>query len=64
MPLGLDRLWGSGTGHAIHHARYDVNFGLITSVLDLVLGTYAPDTQKVQERVSSGQSLSSLQEVL
>ena len=64
MPLGLDKLWGSGTGHAIHHARYDVNFGLITSVLDRVLATYAPDTQKVQERVSSGQSLSSLQEVL
>lgn len=64
LPLGMDKLMGSGTGHAIHHARCNVNFGLITSLMDQVFGTYAPDTQKVQERVFSGQSLSSLQEVL
>lgn len=64
LPLGMDKLTGSGTGHAIHHARYNVNFGLITSLMDQVFGTYASDTQKVQERVFFGQSLSSFEEVL
>jgi sterol desaturase/sphingolipid hydroxylase (fatty acid hydroxylase superfamily) len=30
----MDKLMGSGTGHAIHHARCNVNFGLITSLMD------------------------------
>lgn len=64
IPLGMDKLLGSGTGHAIHHARYNVNFGLSTSVLDRVFGTYAQDTQKVRQSVSLGKSLSSIQEAL
>lgn len=64
LPFGLDKLPGSSTGHALHHARYNVNFGLLTSVLDRVFGTYAKDTEEVQKRVSLGQSLTNLQDVL
>lgn len=63
LPLGLDKLPGSSTGHALHHARYNVNFGLLTSVLDRAFGTYAKDTEKIQERAFLGQSLASLQEI-
>lgn len=63
-PLGLDKLPGSSTGHALHHARYNVNFGLLTSVLDRVLGTYAQDTEEIQKQVSDGQSLTSLKDIL
>ena len=64
LPWGLDRLPGSGTGHAIHHARYNVNFGLLTTVLDQLLGTYAADTMQVQASATNGNGLKQLKEVL
>lgn len=64
LPWGLDKLPGSGTGHAIHHARYNVNFGLLTTILDRLLGTYASDTVKVQAKAADGGGLTQLHEVL
>lgn len=64
LPWGLDKLFGSSTSHTLHHARYMVNFGgPFTAILDRACGTYAKDTEKIQERVSLGKSLTSLEEV-
>ncbi|MFB2771435.1 sterol desaturase family protein [Pelatocladus sp. BLCC-F211] len=64
LPFGMSNLSSSATSHGIHHARCDVNFGLITSVLDCIFGTYAQDTEKVKKRLYLGQNLTSLQEIL
>ncbi|WP_392535634.1 sterol desaturase family protein [Nostoc sp. C117] len=64
LPFGLDKFSGSGTGHALHHARYDTNFGLLSSILDRIFGTYAEDTEKIQEKVSLGEALENLQVII
>lgn len=64
LPFGMSNLSSSATSHGIHHARCNVNFGLITSVLDCIFGTYASDTEKVKKRIFLGENLGSLQEVL
>jgi Delta7-sterol 5-desaturase len=61
LPFGIGKCLGSATGHALHHARYDTNFGLLSSIPDRLFGTYAKDTEKVQQKVSSGESLENLQ---
>ncbi len=65
LPWGLNKFLASSTAHALHHARYSVNFGgPITSILDRAFDTYAKDTEKVQERASLGKSLTRRQEIL
>lgn len=64
LPFGMSNLSSSATSHGIHHARCNVNFGLITSILDCAFGTYAKDTENVKKRLYIGQSLTSRQEVL
>ena len=64
LPWGLDKLVPSSTSHALHHVRYQMNFGgPFTSVLDKACGTYVQNTEKIQSRVSLGKSLTSLEEV-
>lgn len=41
---------GSATSHALHHARFRVNYGFSSMLLDRMLGTYAEDTSLLQER--------------
>jgi sterol desaturase/sphingolipid hydroxylase (fatty acid hydroxylase superfamily) len=48
--------------HAMHHARYVKNYGLITSTLDRLFNTMWEDYDKVQSRAASDQPLSKLSE--
>ena len=50
--------------HAMHHARYVKNYGLITSTLDRMFNTMWEDYDKVQTRAASDQPLSKLSERL
>lgn len=43
--------------HAMHHARFIKNYGLITSVLDRIFNTMWQDYDDVHERVTSAQPL-------
>jgi Delta7-sterol 5-desaturase len=48
--------------HAMHHARFVRNYGLITSVLDRVFNTIWEDYDEVHERVASAQPLKNYRE--
>ena len=50
--------------HAMHHARYVKNYGLITSTLDRLFNTMWEDYDKVQTRAASDQPLNKLSERL
>ncbi|MFL5788583.1 MAG: sterol desaturase family protein [Flavisolibacter sp.] len=52
------------TYHAMHHARYVKNYGLITSTLDRLFNTMWEDYDKVQSRAASDQPLTKLSERL
>jgi len=48
--------------HALHHARYVKNYGLITPWFDRLFGTQWPDVAEVQTRAASGEPLRHLAE--
>jgi len=48
--------------HAMHHARYVKNYGLVTSVFDRLFGTRWNDYEKVLERAANGKPLEKLSE--
>jgi len=50
--------------HAMHHARYVRNYGLMTSTLDRMFNTMWEDYDKVQTRAASSQPLEKLSERL
>ena len=60
------RFWGQvfncPTYHALHHARYVKNYGLITPWLDRIFGTEWQDVSSVQSRAASGRPLTSKSE--
>lgn len=41
---------GSATSHALHHARFKVNYGFSCMLLDKLFGTYSADTALLQKR--------------
>lgn len=41
---------GSATSHALHHARFKVNYGFSCMLLDKLFGTYSADTGLLQRR--------------
>jgi Delta7-sterol 5-desaturase len=41
---------GSATSHALHHARFRVNYGFSNMLLDKLLGTYCDETETLQQR--------------
>ena len=43
------------TYHSLHHSRYQGHYGLFTSILDKVHGTYFRDYEVVHEQVSLGE---------
>lgn len=45
------------TFHAMHHARFSGNYGLLTPILDRVFGTQFPDYREVHEHVHAGGGL-------
>jgi sterol desaturase/sphingolipid hydroxylase (fatty acid hydroxylase superfamily) len=55
-------LFNTPTYHALHHARYVKNYGLMTPWLDRLFGTAWFDVAAVQARVASGRPLTRLGE--
>ena len=41
---------GSATSHALHHARFRVNYGFSNMLLDRLLGTYSNETETLQRK--------------
>ena len=60
----IGKVINTPTYHAMHHARYVKNYGLITSTLDRMFNTMWEDYDKVQTRAASEQPLSKLSERL
>ncbi|HUQ66927.1 MAG TPA: sterol desaturase family protein [Flavitalea sp.] len=60
----IGKVINTPTYHAMHHARYVKNYGLITSTLDRMFNTMWDDYDKVQSRAASDQPLSKLSERL
>lgn len=60
----LGKVINTPTYHAMHHARYVKNYGLITSTLDRLFNTMWEDYDKVQRRAASNQPLEKLSERL
>jgi sterol desaturase/sphingolipid hydroxylase (fatty acid hydroxylase superfamily) len=58
----MGKVFNSPSYHALHHARYVKNFGLITPWLDRLFGTEWADVAQVQTRAASGQPLIRLSE--
>lgn len=58
----IGKIINTPTYHAMHHARYVKNYGLITSTLDRLFNTMWEDYDKVQSRAASGQPLDKLSE--
>jgi Delta7-sterol 5-desaturase len=48
--------------HAMHHARYIKNYGLMTPILDRMFGTAWQDSNEVQRRAATRQPLQNLKE--
>ncbi|HWJ25042.1 MAG TPA: sterol desaturase family protein, partial [Flavisolibacter sp.] len=55
-------VFNTPTYHAMHHARYVKNYGLITSTLDRLFNTMWEDYDQVQSRAASEQPLNKLSE--
>jgi len=60
----IGKILNTPTFHAMHHARYVKNYGLITSTLDRLFNTMWEDYEIVQSRAASEQPLTKLSERL
>jgi lathosterol oxidase len=60
----IGRVINTPAYHAMHHARFVKNYGLITSTLDRMFNTMWEDYDKVQSRAASDQPLTKLSERL
>jgi sterol desaturase/sphingolipid hydroxylase (fatty acid hydroxylase superfamily) len=60
----IGKVLNTPTFHAMHHARYVKNYGLITSTLDRFFNTMWEDYEQVQSRAATAQPLSKLSERL
>lgn len=60
----IGKIINTPTYHAMHHARYVKNYGLITSTLDRMFNTMWEDYDKVQSRAAAKQPLTKLSERL
>jgi Delta7-sterol 5-desaturase len=58
----MGRIFNSPSYHALHHARYVKNYGLITPWFDRLFGTEWFDVPDVQTRAASGAPLVALTE--
>lgn len=58
----MGKIFNSPTYHAMHHARYTHNYGLLTPWFDQLFDTEWKDAPEVQSRAAVGQPLSKLTE--
>lgn len=56
------KMFNSPSYHAMHHARYIKNYGLLTPWLDRIFGTEWDDAAEVQSRAARGEPLTALSE--
>ena len=50
----MGRLLNTPTFHAMHHARFNGHYGLFTTILDRLFGSYYNDYPEIQNMASSG----------
>jgi Delta7-sterol 5-desaturase len=60
----MGKIFNSPSYHAMHHARYDMNYGLLTPWLDQLLGTEWKDAPEVQTSAAMGHPLRKLSDRL
>jgi len=60
----LGGLFYTPSYHSMHHARFHGHYGLYTTVLDRVFGTYFKDYPAVYERAAAGNGLTRLNETI
>ena len=58
----MGKLFTSSAYHAMHHARYINNYGLLTPFMDRLCGTEWSDSAQVQTRAALGRPLTSTRE--
>lgn len=58
----MGKVFNSPSYHALHHARYIKNYGLLTPWLDKLFGTEWNDVKLVQSRAAKGEPLLQLNE--
>lgn len=58
----MGKVFNSPSYHAMHHARYIKNYGLLTPWLDRLCGTEWEDVPEVQSRAARGKPLRGLSE--
>jgi sterol desaturase/sphingolipid hydroxylase (fatty acid hydroxylase superfamily) len=58
----MGKVFNSPSYHAMHHARYIRNYGLLTPWLDQIFGTEWDDAAEVQSRAARGEPLNALSE--
>ncbi len=58
----MGSVFNSPSYHAMHHARYIKNYGLLTPWLDRIFGTEWDDVPEVQSRAARGEPLTALSE--
>lgn len=51
---------GSATTHALHHARFKVNYGFSFTLMDRLFGTYSDETDDLRRRALAGNGNDSL----
>ena len=60
----MGKIFNSPSYHAMHHARYELNYGLLTPWLDQIFGSEWKDAPSVQPSAALGKPLSKLSERL
>jgi sterol desaturase/sphingolipid hydroxylase (fatty acid hydroxylase superfamily) len=64
MQTLFGRIFTTSAYHAMHHARYVKNYGLLTRLMDRLFDSEWSDTSQVQTRAAQGRPLRSLRERL
>lgn len=62
MDTLLGKIFTTSAYHAMHHARYVKNYGLLTRVMDRLFDSEWADTSEVQSRAARGAPLSALRQ--
>jgi sterol desaturase/sphingolipid hydroxylase (fatty acid hydroxylase superfamily) len=58
----LGRVIYTPTFHALHHARFRGHYGLFTTFMDRIFGTWFPDYERIQADAAEGRPMRSLSE--
>jgi len=62
MDTLLGKIFTTSAYHAMHHARYVKNYGLLTRIMDRLFDSEWADTNEVQSRAARGEPLTALRQ--